>query len=159
MKFKLVVLLLAVPILAQLRDLGVIRQKRWLAWDSNEPERIGFKIYAGPTNAVPSGLKLLGLVSSNQWPGSTNRSGLNGIYAVAITAVVRAVLTNVSGTNIVTETNEIESEFSEVVALTFKDGVPIPPGNLQLVTVLQYLATNTLPPIPAVSNEFDLSGR
>jgi hypothetical protein len=174
-------LLSVLPISAQtntLRDLGVIAHFTGLAWDypTNQLANVRFRVYVADTNdlaTVKQRLVSLGEVPGLRWPTSSNlTTSLNGPYAVAVTAVASLTVTNLSGTNVTVSTNTIESDFSEVVAVNFRDGVPLPPSNVQLFTALYFAATNSLPALPDLSapilpammlapggSDYELSGR
>lgn len=151
-----------------LRNVGTIYSKNWLSWDQSDPKVTHYRIYIAPTNQVILGAKyvstnsfwmtnavgsnfvvnpflLLGDVPTNRWPGALFSSGLNGTWAVAATAVAPMPFTNIVGTNLTVVTNLIESDFSEVISLTFRDGAPVSPVNFQLYSVLLFAGTNAIP--------------
>lgn len=148
-------------------ELGTVYRQNALQWDypwATETNVVGFRIYVAPTNFVPYVFIRLGDLKSQRWPGTNSSSGLNGVYVVGVTAVARLVITNM--VTMFAVTNDVESEMSQGL-VTFKDGIPVPPGNVQLFTVLQLVATNNLPvppytglvPLTLKGPEYDLSGR
>ena len=148
-------LLLALSSAAQVRDLGEIRTGSRITWDypwATEPDVIAFRVYIGNTNDLPlkTNMQSLGTVSRH-FPEATNVfSGLNGPWNFGVTALARVATTNLpaGSTNLIVQTNIVESDLSEVVVAHFRDGVPVPPTNLQLFTVVYLAATNSLPAAP-----------
>lgn len=151
-----------------LTNVGTIYSKHWVTWTINDPRATAYRIYFAATNAVLPGVKYLGTndlvvgtppqtsviqspfhylaeVPTNRWPSLDLQTGLNGTWAVAVTCAGAFPFTNIVGTNVTVATNMVESDFSDVVALTFRDGVPLPPSNVQLYSVLLYAGTNALP--------------
>lgn len=147
---------------SQVKDLGTIYKKNWIAWDYDftaEPNVRDFRVWIARTNDLlpgviytnkPAGPPFvsLGEVKEKGWPGASGDSGLNGSYAVAVTAIASFPVTNIVGTNVTVKLEFVESDVGEVGIATFKDGVPIPPSNYQLMQVLQYMATNSIPSLP-----------
>lgn len=168
MKFLLLALLLSLPVAAQtngLRSLGTITNKNALGWDYDfeaSPSVHSFRIFVASTNdpaTIKSRLVSIGDVPSTQWPVSSNvTSGLNGPYAVSVCAVAGNKFTNVVGTNVTVVTNELLSDFSEILLINFRDGVPLPPSNFQLYSLVYAAATNALPRL-TVPDEYKVSGR
>jgi hypothetical protein len=157
--------LLTAPGADSIPDLGVIRRTNSIVWDdtnaySTNVTLIGYGIYIGDTNQFtnnPPILAKLGEVyGGREWAG-TNIS-LNGRFALAATVVANLVSTNVSGTNLTLVTNRAESGFSPMVAVTFLNGIPVPPNNFQLYSVMQVMAKGPLA-APSTGSELDLSGR
>lgn len=168
------------PAADPLPELGLIRRTNSIAWtDPNQP-RPGFwvasyGIYAGDqfevVNVGTNALAKLGEVRTNLWAGTEIH--LTGRYGLAVTCIGMFVNTNVSGATLTLVTNRIESDFSAIYLTDFVEGIPVPPGNFQLFTVMQVMATNSLPalapvagaPIPAAMKpslggpEYELSGR
>lgn len=168
MRKVILLLLTAARLLAAdpptLTNVGTIYSKNWVTWDMNDPRVTSYRIYFAATNAVLPGVKyadtnnmtvgtnviqspfhFLAEVPTNRWPGLGLQTGLNGTWAIAATAVAGLPFTDVTGANVTVGTNMVESVFSEVVALTFRDGIPLPASNLQLYSVLLYAGTNALP--------------
>lgn len=175
---------------SQVKDLGTIYEKKALGWSyeflDGPPEATRFRVWIARTNDLAPGVIYsntpprlpflpLGDVRTLSWPGTNADSGLNGVYAVAVTAVVQTSFTNITGTNLTVKAEDIESDLSEVVQLEFRDGVPLSPSNVHLFQLLQLAATNnlprlpesvpSLPPIPSAAMlsrrgpEYELSGR
>lgn len=179
---RLALLLLIPNLLTAAQDtnalnLGAIYRLNWLTWDypfAVETNVTHFRMYYAEPEVIPYQLHLLGDLREQRWPGTNSASGLNGEYVIGVTAVATLRLTNYSATNFTVITNLIESDPSLGLA-TFRDGVPVPPGNVQLFTVLQVMATNNLPAapysgasslpvLPAMTSvrkgpEYELSGR
>jgi hypothetical protein len=153
--------------------LGTVTRQNWLGWDypwAQETNVVAFRIYLAETNVVPYKFLPLGDLSDQRWPGTNSVSGLNGTYVMGVSALARLTYTNwVSFTNFVSTnlvttnftvvTNWIESDLTTGL-VTFKDGIPVPPGPVQLYSFLQLAATNALPLPPFTGlAEYDLSGR
>lgn len=179
--FLLIPNLLTTPAADPLPELGLIRRTNSITWtDANQPSSnfwvSSYGIWIGDQfeviNIGTNALAKLGEVSQKSWPGANME--LNGRYGLALTCVGSYVLTNVSGSKKTVVTNLFESDFSEIHMVDFVNGVPVPPGNVQLFTVMQVMATNNLPaasvsassvPIPAAMEppragpEYELSGR
>lgn len=176
----LILNLLTTPAADPLKELGVVRRTNTIYWDdSNEPTATfwvsSYGLYVGDPSLVvnigTNALVKLGEVSGKMWPGTN--VGMNGRYGLAATCIGSYVYTNVSGTNLTLATNRFESDFSSIYLVEFVNGVPVPPGNLQLFTVMQIMATNSLPalalapPVPIsaamrpsrAGPEYELSGR
>lgn len=136
-------------------NVGTVLRYGGLVWDypyTSDTNVHRFKVYVATTNDLPTvrdRLASIGEVPSLRWPVSSNlTSNLNGPYAVAVTAVADLVFTNLSGTNVTVTTNTVESDFSNIVSVNFRDGVPLPPTNVQLYSVVYAAATNSLPALP-----------
>lgn len=165
-----------------LDQLGVIYRTNTITWtdpnfygtgvDGSHMIFRGYNIYVGDVFASSvnsSNLHKLGMVTTNLWPGTT--MGLDGQFAAAVTIEVGLVVTNAA--TLTLATNVYETEFSPLALVTLRNGLPVPPNNLQLFTVMQVMATNALPalapaspvPIPSAMSpsrtgpEYELSGR
>lgn len=176
----LILNLLTTPAADPLPALGSIRRTNSITWDDpNVPTSkfwvSGYEVWVGSTNDVilngPSALAKLGEVQTNLWTG-TNMY-LNGSYAMAVTCIGNYISSNLVGTNFVVATNRITSDFSPIYSVQFLQGIPVPADNFQLFTVMQVMATNSLPalapasPVPIsaamapslTGPEYELSGR
>lgn len=144
MKTLLTLFLFALPVFGQ-TNIGTITLTNSLGWTHDLSNVVSFKIFVGSPTGGVNGLKLLGEVPpGNRWPGTSAK--LNGQHLVALKTAGRITVTNV---DTMTVTNTIEdSAFSELALVTFRAGVPIPPTNLQLFSVVQAMATNALPVAP-----------
>lgn len=165
-----------------LDQLGVIYRTNTITW--TDPNNYGtnfegavmifrgYNVYVGDVYASSvnrTNLKKLGMVTTNLWPGTTMQ--LDGDFAAAVTIEMGLVVTNVSTFTLTT--NIYETEFSPLALVTLRNGLPVPVGNFQLFTVMQVMATNSLPalapaspvPIPTAimpsrtGSEYELSGR
>lgn len=140
--FALLTLLFTFSASAQFRDIGTITTTNAIGWEVVTNAN-AYRIYIGATNQ-PVPFPLAATVTTNRWPG-TNSMTLNGWKALYVTAV---------NTNIVEE-----SDPSEVVLVRFRAGVPIPPKNIQIFSVVQAAAANALqvrpepPPLPSTATE------
>lgn len=132
-KLILILSVLCVSVFGQ-TNIGTITIHNALGWDANTETNIaGYRIYVGEVSETNlNAFQRVGEVSTNLWRGDSTKN-LNGEKKVYVTAF------NDLG---------LESEPSEVFLLTFRAGVPIPPTNFQLFTVVQAAATNALPPLP-----------
>lgn len=133
MKLLLVLLtaLLTISASAQFRDIGTITATNSIGWDA-VANADAYRIHVGATNqSLP--FPLVDIVSTNRWLG-TNSMEINGWKALYLTAVN----TNSAGV-------ALESDPSEVVLVRFRAGVPLPPRNIQIFSVVQAAATNALP--------------
>jgi hypothetical protein len=134
---------------AQITNLGTITIHNGIQWDSavlrTNETLAGYRVYVGPTNGGLAGLKVLGEVGENRWPGASAQ--LNGPHLVALKTMARVSFTN-AATMTLTNALRESDEFSELVILTFRAGVPLPPSNLQIYSVVIAAATNALPPLP-----------
>jgi hypothetical protein len=128
------------------QSIGTLTITNSLGWDApvlqTNETFVAYRIYVGPTNGGVAGLKALGDFGSNRWPGTSAR--LDGPYLVALKTVANVAVTNVSTMTLTNIQQESES-FSEVVIVTFRAGVPLPPNNLQLYSVITAASTNALP--------------
>lgn len=116
----------------QLRELGSLTITNGITWDANpETNVIAYRVYVAPS-ALATNFVQVATVTTNQWPGDATKA-INGQRALYVTAVNDAAL---------------ESEPSEIVLVTFRAGIPVPPRNLQLYSILTLAATNALPPLP-----------
>jgi hypothetical protein len=148
-KLLLIGLLFGVTNQAQITNLGTITINNGIGWDhailqTNETF-VGYKIYVGPTNGGIGGLKVLGEVNENRWPGTSAK--LDGPHLLALKTVARVGVTNTTTMTLTNILKESES-FSELVIVTFKAGVPLPPSNIQIYSIVTAAATNNLPPLP-----------
>lgn len=179
--------LLTTPAADPLRELGTVRRTNSIVWDdSNIPTPTfwvsSYGLWVGDqfevVNIGTNALVKLGEVSGKSWAGAN--MGLNGRYGLAATCIgsyiqtnIAGTNTNIAGTNSTVVTNRFESDFSAIYLVDFVNGIPVPPGNLQLFTVMQIMATNSLPalapasPVPVSAAmtpsraglEYELSGR
>lgn len=115
-------------------NIGTITVTNGLTWDNNtETNLAGYHIYVGSsTETNLTKFVKVATVKTNVWRGDETKA-LNGprrLYATAF------------------NTEGLESAPSEVILLTFRAGVPVPPKNFQLYSVVYAAATNALPPLP-----------
>lgn len=106
-------------------NLGIVTVDSALTWTPS-PTATGYHVY------VENGTNWVRFqVATNQWPGiaSTNISGSRRVFVTAFNKVG-------------------ESVPSYTVMVTFRSGVPIAPGNIQIFTVVRAMATNNLVPMP-----------
>lgn len=147
-------------------NLGTITIEGGLTWDNNtETNLSGYRIYVAPVGTLdPAMFTRLDEVHTNLWPGgrTTDLHGPMWLYATAVAtnhvitmdSYARSAFAwmEAGDTNapVVIERDlvELESEPSEVIAITFRAGVPIPPKNFQLYTVVTAAAKQALPPLP-----------
>lgn len=108
-------------------------RKSALIWDG-PAEAVEFKVFVGSeqgTNFV-----LEAVVSTNRWEGDASKR-LDGWRAIYLTAV---------------SADGIESDPSATNLVRFRAGAPVSPRSMQIYTVLQLVATNTVeavsPPLP-----------
>lgn len=108
-------------------SLGTITMGNAVIWET-PMFSAGYRIYLSNTNQSPV-FQRVDDVSSNIWPGTitTNINGWKFLYVTAY---------NAAG---------LESDPSEIVLLEFRAGVPLPPTNLQLYSVVRSAAANALP--------------
>lgn len=134
----IIALLFIIPVSAQIRELGTITTTNAIGWDA-VPKVTGYHLYLGPTNAMILSNRVA-TVTLPRWEG-TNTASIHGWKALEATAFIMTP-----------EGDTDESARSERVAVLFRAGVPVPPRNFQLFSVIQAAATNALtvlPPIPA----------
>lgn len=119
-----------------LRDLGSITVQNGLTWTANTETNIaGYNVYV--SDASLTIFTKVATVTANKWPGDASKN-VNGSRAVYVTALASF------GAN----SDAIESAPSEKVLVNFRAGVPQPPKNVQLYTVVTAAATSSLPPPP-----------
>lgn len=141
-----------------LRNLGSITATNSIGWDNPETNVnvTAFKIYLSDvftnktiiTNAIPFTTNMV-LMATNythvvtvigtKWRGDSTRNW-NGLKALYVTSVAASA------------SGDLESDPSEKVLATFRAGVPIPPNNIQLFSLLTAMATNALPVLSSPLN-------
>lgn len=128
MKTLLTLLLLCVPAFGQIRSLGTITTTNGIAWDPSTSTNVNsYRVYVGDTNGAS--FAPIATVSTNRWPGDSTKdiNGPRAVYIASLTAT------------------GVESDPSEKVIVTFRAGVPLPPTNIQLYSIVTAAATNALP--------------
>jgi hypothetical protein len=113
------------------RNLGSITGTNALVWDANsETNIVGYNVFLAETNQT--NFAKVATLTTNRWTGDATRNWF-GPKIVYVTAF------NSRGE---------ESDPSENVLLTFRAGVPVPPNNIQLYSLITAAATSALPPFP-----------
>lgn len=128
MKTLLAILFLCVSVQAQgIRSLGTITTTNSVGWDGVADK---FHIYLAETNST-NFARVATVTNLNRWPGDSTKD-INGPKLLYIEGE------NAKGVG----------DPSEIVLVTFRAGVPLPPTNIQLYSVVMAAATNALPPMP-----------
>lgn len=128
-------LLFASTAAAQFRDLGAITINSGLQWE-NPAVVVTNRVYVG--NPASTNYLHFATLTTNKWPGDATKL-LHGTFNLYVTSV---------------DNQGRESDPSEKVQVLFRAGIPVPPSNIQIYTVVTAAATNRalgvvpLPPMP-----------
>jgi len=126
---------------ADTRNLGTITISGGIIWDQLGTNITKWKVFVGELKPILIGTNLsmvatnfasVSEVTTNRWNGDQTKQwyGPLPLYVTSVDSVGQ------------------ESDPSEIVIANFRAGIPIPPTNIQLFSVVTASATNALPPVP-----------